>query len=179
MLTGQMQASNLTWFDGQHPITYQLPRKVEPVVETALAMWKDDMRQVTGLTPVASRHATIRVVRTKSLPVDGFRLSVKGESIIIEGGNGRGMAYGLLELSRLAGVSPWIWWGDVVPEKKNQLVIDKDYLSQQQPSVAYRGPIACQRRVACHASWNDPLFPDSWCQGGGRLMWHCHRHQSL
>ena len=139
MLTGQMQASNLTWFDGQHPITYQLPRKVEPVVETALAMWKDDMRQVTGLTPVASRHATIRVVRTKSLPVDGFRLSVKGESIIIEGGNGRGMAYGLLELSRLAGVSPWIWWGDVVPEKKNQLVIDKDYLSQQQPSVAYRG----------------------------------------
>ena len=138
-MTGSMQASNLTWFDGQHPITYQLPSMVEPVVETALAMWKDDMRQVTGLTPVASQHATIKVISSNSLPADGFCISVKGGSIIIEGSNGRGMAYGLLELSRLAGISPWIWWGDVVPEKKNKLVIDKDYLSEQQPSVAYRG----------------------------------------
>ena len=138
-LIGEMQASNLTWFDGQHPITYQLPRMVEPVVETALTMWKDDMRQVTGFTPVASRHATIKVVRSKSIPADGFRLSVKGETIIIEGSNGRGMAYGLLELSRLAGVSPWIWWGDIVPEKKSKLVIDTNFLSEQQPSVAYRG----------------------------------------
>lgn len=138
-LIGHTRASNLTWFDGQHPITYQLPRMVEPVVETALTMWKDDMRQVTGLAPVASQHATIKVVRSKSLPADGFRISVKGEAIIVEGSNGRGMAYGLLELSRMAGISPWIWWGDVVPEKKNQLVISKSYLSEQQPSVAYRG----------------------------------------
>lgn len=139
ILTGELQATNLTWFDGQHPITYQISRMMEPVVETALTMWKDDMRQVTGLTPVASRHATIKVVHTSSLPADGFRLSVKGEAIIIEGSNGRGMAYGLLELSRMAGVSPWIWWGDIVPEKKNKLVISRNYLSEQQPSVTYRG----------------------------------------
>ena len=139
ILIGKLQATNLTWFDGQHPITYQMPRMVEPVVETALTMWKDDMRQVTGLTPVASRHATIKVVRTSSLLADGFRISVKGEAIIIEGSNGRGMAYGLLELSRMAGVSPWIWWGDIVPEKKNKLVISRNYLSEQQPSVTYRG----------------------------------------
>ena len=139
ILTGELQATNLTWFDGQHPITYQMSRMMEPVVETALTMWKDDMRQVTGLTPVASRHATIKVVHTSSLPADGFRLSVKGEAIIIEGSNGRGMAYGLLELSRMAGVSPWIWWGDIVPEKKNKLVISRNYLSEQQPSVTYRG----------------------------------------
>ena len=82
-MTGSMQASNLTWFDGQHPITYQLPSMVEPVVETALAMWKDDMRQVTGLTPVASQHATIKVISSNSLPADGFCISVKGGSIII------------------------------------------------------------------------------------------------
>ena len=139
ILTGELQATNLTWFDGQHPITYQMSRMMEPVVETALTMWKDDMRQVTGLTPVASRHATIKVVHSSSLPADGFRLSVKGEAIIIEGSNGRGMAYGLLELSRMAGVSPWIWWGDIVPEKKNKLVISRNYLSEQQPSVTYRG----------------------------------------
>ena len=106
---------------------------------TALDMWKDDMLKVTGMTPVASSKATIKLVHTPSLPADGFRIYTNGSQIIIEGGNGRGMAYGLLELSRLAGVSPWIWWGDVVPEKKNRLVMNDDFETEQHPSVAYRG----------------------------------------
>ncbi len=131
--------AEVVWFDGQHPITYQLPKKAEPVVMTALDMWKSDMLQVTGMTPVASTKATIKLVHTPSLPADGFRIYTNGKQIIIEGGNGRGMAYGLLELSRLAGVSPWIWWGDVVPEKKHRLVLSDDFKTEQQPSVAYRG----------------------------------------
>lgn len=59
--------------------------------------------------------------------------------MVVEGNDGRGMAYGLLELSRMAGVSPWIWWGDVVPEKKDRLEIDRDFTTEQQPNVAYRG----------------------------------------
>ena len=130
--------AEVVWFDGHSPITYQLPRQVEPVVVTALEMWKDDMRQVTGFEPVAARRAKVRLVRG-SQPADGFCIYTSGSQIIIEGGNGRGMAYGLLELSRLAGVSPWIWWGDVVPERKSRLVIASDFVSRQQPSVAYRG----------------------------------------
>ena len=40
--------------DGQHPVTYEMPKNADPVVMTALEMWKDDMRQVTGLVPVSS-----------------------------------------------------------------------------------------------------------------------------
>lgn len=130
--------AEVVWFDGHSPITYQLPRRVEPVVVTALEMWKDDMRQVTGFEPVAARRAKVRLVRG-SQPADGFCIYTSGSQIIIEGGNGRGMAYGLLELSRLAGVSPWIWWGDVVPERKSRLVMASDFVSRQQPSVAFRG----------------------------------------
>ena len=129
----------VVWFDGQSPVTYQIPRKTEAVVTTALEMWKDDMRQVTGVTPVASTEASIRVVQTSTLPADGFRIYTKRGKIIVEGSNGRGMAYGLLELSRLAGVSPWVWWGDVIPEKKTILMIDEDFVSEQHPSVTYRG----------------------------------------
>ena len=129
----------VVWFDGQHPITYQMPKQVEPVVKIALEMWKDDMRQVTGLTPAVSTKATVQVKANKHLPTDGFRIYIKGGRIIIEGSNGRGMAYGLLELSRLAGVSPWIWWGDVVPQKKARLVLGDDFQTAQSPSVAYRG----------------------------------------
>ena len=132
-------SSEVVWFDGQHPITYSIPKKVEPVVKIALEMWKDDMQQVTGMIPVASTKATIRIIQASDIPTDGFRIYIKGGQIIIEGSNGRGMAYGLLELSRLSGVSPWIWWGDVVPEKKDRLVIDEDFITEQSPSVAYRG----------------------------------------
>lgn len=131
--------AEVVWFDGQHPITYQLPKKAEPVVMTALDMWKGDMLQVTGMTPIASAKATIKLVHAPSLPTDGFRIYTNGSQIIIQGSNGRGMAYGLLELSRLAGVSPWIWWGDVVPEKKHRMVLSDDFKTEQQPSVAYRG----------------------------------------
>ena len=130
--------AEVVWFDGKSPITYQIPKRVEPVVVTALEMWKDDMRQVTGFEPVAARRAKVRLVKGRQ-PADGFRIYTSGSQIIIEGGNGRGMAYGLLELSRLAGVSPWIWWGDVVPERKSRLVMSNDFVSQQQPSVAFRG----------------------------------------
>ena len=42
-------------------------------------------------------------------------------------------------MSRLAGVSPWVWWGDVTPIKKNQLTLPADYTTFQSPSVEYRG----------------------------------------
>ena len=57
-----VQANNIVWFDGQHPVTYAMPGKVEPVVAMAMEMFCDDMRQVTGLTPKASSSGTIKIV---------------------------------------------------------------------------------------------------------------------
>lgn len=131
-------AGEVVWFDGTIPITYALPKRVDPVVATAFAMWKDDMRQVTGLVPIAAKKPSIRVVQGNGQD-DGFSIYIKGGQIVVEGHNARGTAYGILELSRLAGVSPWIWWGDVVPERRNRLVIDSDFAMEHTPSVAYRG----------------------------------------
>ena len=134
-----MLAAEMVWFDGQQPITYQVPKKVEPVVNIVLEMWKSDMKLVTGLEPVAASKARVILKQSQKLPEDGFRISVKNGRIIIESRNGRGMAYGLLELSRMAGVSPWVWWGDVTPEKKTRLTMDEDFVTEQSPSVEYRG----------------------------------------
>ena len=135
----KVAAKDVVWFDGQHPVTYQIVGKADPVVTIALQMFCDDMQQVTGQKPVASRQGTIRIVQGKGHD-DGFRLSVNGKGqIVVEGHNGRGTAYGLLELSRMAGVSPWVWWGDVVPEKRARLVFDETSQMEHVPSVAYRG----------------------------------------
>jgi hypothetical protein len=105
------------------------------------------MLQVTGMKPInggkwrvdgGKRIASIRIVQGKGSD-DGFRLSVKNGQILVEGHNGRGAAYGLLELSRMAGVSPWVWWGDVVPEKKARLSLPETFSYEHTPSVAYRG----------------------------------------
>ena len=85
-----MAEAQVVWFDGKAPITYSIPKKVEPVVKVALDMWKSDMQQVTGMEPVASARPRIKVVQGKG-PADGFRIDVKGEQIIVEGNNGRGI----------------------------------------------------------------------------------------
>ncbi len=138
-LTVSAARAQFVWFDGQHPVTYQVVGKTDPVVKIALQMFSGDMEQVTGMKAVASKKATIRIVQGKGTD-DGFRLSVSPEGqILVEGHNGRGAAYGLLELSRMAGVSPWVWWGDVVPERKTRLALPSDFRMEHTPSVAYRG----------------------------------------
>ncbi len=156
------KAQNVTWHAADRPATYTVTKKTDPVVQTALGMWKDDLRQVTGQEPRAAKNGTIRIVqldrepamakqlRKQGVPVDkltgvgdGFWVGwTKGQqpaALLVVGSNGRGCAYGLLELSRQAGVSPWIWWGDVVPEKRQALSLPADYQTLQVASVAYRG----------------------------------------
>jgi len=150
---GIATATNIVWFDGTRPISYQVVGKTDPVVKMALQMWSDDMEQVTGMRPVSgathlmnsekritdsTKAATIVIKQGKGSD-DGFRISAQNGQILIEGHNGRGTAYGLLELSRLAGVSPWIWWGDVVPEKRARLSLPETFSYEHTPSVAYRG----------------------------------------
>ena len=132
------ETDELVWFDGQHPITYSVPRNVEPVVSIALEMFRDDMRQVTGMSPVVSKRPVLKIVQGKG-DDDGFSINIKDKQIVVEGHNPRGTAYGILELSRLAGVSPWIWWGDVVPERRQRLTMENDFSIDHIPSVAYRG----------------------------------------
>lgn len=59
--------------------------------------------------------------------------------LLVVGSDSRGTAYGILELSRLAGVSPWNWWADVTPDKQKTVLIDSKINIVQSPSVQYRG----------------------------------------
>ncbi|MDN3665834.1 glycosyl hydrolase 115 family protein [Algibacter miyuki] len=61
------------------------------------------------------------------------------KALVIVGSDRRGTAYGLLELSRKIGVSPWEWWADVTPEKSENLIISVDNKVSKSPSVKYRG----------------------------------------
>ena len=128
----------MVWYDGNNAVSYQVEGKAAPVVQQALRLFEGDMELVTGKKAVASKNAAIRIVQGKGND-DGFCISVKEGKILVEGHNARGAAYGLLELSRMAGVSPWVWWGDVRPHSKNKLSLPDDFCVEKTPSVQYRG----------------------------------------
>ncbi len=159
--TIHVQAADVVWFDGSKAVTYSLPKKTEPVVATAIDMFEEDMEAVTGrkATAASEKTAAIRVVELdkasasvrkqlegNGVPVselegktDGFSISVIGKQITVVGTNGRGTAYGILEMSRMAGVNPWVWWGDVKPEKRSRLTLDSGFKTLQGASVEFRG----------------------------------------
>jgi hypothetical protein len=60
-------------------------------------------------------------------------------ALIIVGSDRRGTAYGVYELSKQIGVSPWYWWADAPVHKKKNLVVTKGIYSEGPPSVKYRG----------------------------------------
>ncbi|WP_372774226.1 glycosyl hydrolase 115 family protein [Mangrovibacterium sp.] len=67
-------------------------------------------------------------------PVKGVR-----KSLLIIGSDRRATAFGLLEISRMIGVSPWEWWADVTPDKKTELTVAIEQKNYGAPSVKYRG----------------------------------------
>lgn len=60
-------------------------------------------------------------------------------ALVIAGSDSRGTAFGLFELSKLIGVSPWVWWADVPAEQKEAVYIPDDLYEFGPPSVKYRG----------------------------------------
>ncbi|GAB4051231.1 glycosyl hydrolase 115 family protein [Spirosoma litoris] len=61
------------------------------------------------------------------------------QALIVAGNDRRGAAYGVFELSKQFGVSPWYWWADVPIEKRNEIFIKSNVFSTDAPKVKYRG----------------------------------------
>ena len=61
------------------------------------------------------------------------------QALVIAGSDARGTAFGIFELSKMIGVSPWYWWADVTPVHKKELFISSGTNITGPPSVKYRG----------------------------------------
>lgn len=147
------------WFDGFVSVRYNVIGKLAPVARIALDMFEEDMEMVTGKRAyqhevskidiyeldMMSRYQLEMLKRTGMVPErlltepDSYVVGVYRGHIYVIGNNGRGTAYGILELSRQAGVSPWVWWSDAKPERKSELYMMSDFKIFESPSVKYRG----------------------------------------
>jgi hypothetical protein len=62
------------------------------------------------------------------------------QALVIAGSDRRGTAYGVMEISRRIGVSPFYWWADVPVRKRPNLILGVGNAQiSASPSVKYRG----------------------------------------
>jgi len=126
------------------------------VVRTSLEMLGRDIRTVLSATTELNDKVGAIVVGTvgqsnliNETGIDlsalknkkqAFLLTVSQDGkLVVAGSDSHGTAYGILEISRLLGVSPWEWWADVTPEKKETFRLSGKFRELQSPSVEYRG----------------------------------------
>jgi hypothetical protein len=76
---------------------------------------------------------------------------------VIAGSDRRGTAFGVFELSRQIGVSPWYWWADVPVKKKPELYIQPNTLLTDAPKVKYRG-IFINDEAPALSGWSKEKF---------------------
>ncbi|KAI7541458.1 glycoside hydrolase family 115 protein [Hortaea werneckii] len=67
-------------------------------------------------------------------PLDGIR-----HALVIAGSDKRGAIYGIYTLSEQIGVSPWYWWADVSPRRRDAVFAPYQTTQHGEPSVKYRG----------------------------------------
>jgi hypothetical protein len=59
--------------------------------------------------------------------------------LLIAGSDPRGTVWGVIDLTRELGVSPWEWWADVSPRRAKRLTVAGERRLSETPAVQYRG----------------------------------------
>ena len=139
---GTSKADTFTFVPDGRPLTIYVDEEPPSVVQCALTMFCDDYKCVFGDSPQRANRdkADIIVECSENGEWEHFDISVSRQGRLhVKGSDPRGTAYGILELSRLIGISPWVWWADVPPQKLSSYTLPAGYHNSQQPSVQYRG----------------------------------------
>lgn len=152
-------APNIYWTDANDQVSYNINDKTAPVVKIALNLFENDMKGVTGYAAKQKNTAPIQIFQLDQLsnkefsnleklgaPVqkiittkDAYFIGVRKKKLIVVGSNARGTAYAILELSKMAGVSPWSDWYDLKPQPRKSIFTPVDQQWIGIPRIEFRG----------------------------------------
>ncbi|CAM3743112.1 glycosyl hydrolase 115 family protein [Flavobacterium chungbukense] len=130
----------------------------DPLIVWAVKELADDIKEISGHRPEIITAGTIskkgiyvgqvssKLLSSKNIQKqlvnqwEKFSIRKAKENLLVIGSDVRGTVYGVFEIAERLGISPWKWWADVHPLKKENLSL---YLPSQgiteSPSVQYRG----------------------------------------
>ena len=144
-------------------------------VQLAAANLQKDFETVTGSKPAISETKPSILIGTVGVNPQinqwvkqGVLSDLKGKTekyiiktidgqLVIAGSDKRGTVYGIYELSRQIGVSPWYYWADVPTEQHTLLYIKEGEYTDGEPAVRYRG-LFLNDEAPCLTSWVKNTF---------------------
>jgi hypothetical protein len=86
-----------------------------------------------------------------------YLIKTIGSQLVIAGSDKRGTVYGIYELSKQMGVSPWYYWADVPVEQHAAIYIKKGEYTDGEPAVRYRG-LFLNDEAPCLTTWVKNTF---------------------
>lgn len=141
---------------GKHRIIFD--EEEQEVVSTAISLFTTDLTKVAGeklsdtgteivIGTIGESSAIDQLIKKGKISVkdiakkwEAFKIiCLNDKQLVVVGSTPRGTAYGVLELSRMMGVSPWEWWADVTPKPQTSIQLKKGVITTQNPSVEFRG----------------------------------------
>ena len=143
-------------------------------VQRAVASLLTDVECVTGVKPAMSESATILIgtvgsnrqidqwvksgeLRDLKGKTEKYIIKTIGQQLVIAGSDKRGTVFGIYELSRQMGVSPWYWWADVPVAHHDALYIKRGEYTDGEPAVRYRG-LFLNDEAPCLTTWVKNTF---------------------
>ena len=173
-------AEGMAIVENGKPVPVYVDSKSDDAVRIAAKSLSADFGRVTGTDAVladtpAKQCVIVGTVGTpvidrliKEKRIDGKELKGKREkfllqvidspaegvdcALVIAGSDRRGAVYGIYELSRQMGVSPWYWWADVPVEHRDNVYVLPGVYTDGEPAVEYRG-IFLNDEAPCLTGW--------------------------
>jgi hypothetical protein len=125
-----------------------LPAAAPEVVKIAARDLANDIAAVTGakpdvlsFTPTNKLSPRVELLLAPELAGrwEAFQLSASPDALTVAASDQRGLAFGVYEISRRIGVSPWHWWADVPVVEHSEIFLSSGIEPVDQPAVKYRG----------------------------------------
>ncbi len=136
-------------------------------VKIAVRNLRNDLKAVTGspcapiLVATVGKSEIALQYKEQSKQLKGkweqYLIFNDGGKLVILGSDKRGTIYGIYELSRQMGVSPWYWMADVPIAKHKDLYFTPGIYTNGEPKVKYRG-IFINDENPCLQSWAREKF---------------------
>ena len=143
-------------------------------VHIAIANLQKDFERVTGKTILSGASGKILIgtvgvnkqidqwvkkgeLRDLKGKTEKYIIKTIGDQLVIAGSDKRGTVFGIYELSKQIGVSPWYYWADVPIEQHDAIYIKKGEYTDGEPSVRYRG-LFLNDEAPCLTTWVKNTF---------------------
>ncbi len=110
-----------------------------------------------GVNPQIDQWVKQGVLRDLKGKTEKYVIKTIGNQLVIAGSDKRGTVYGIYELSKQIGVSPWYYWADVPVDKHTYLYIKNGEYTDGEPAVRYRG-LFLNDEAPCLTSWVKNTF---------------------